>query len=81
RQVLREMYRVLRPGGRVVFLELPPSKAPGWLSRWVGGHRHGGGMAFLEADELKALVDSAGFQRAAWESGVRCYLTTATKPG
>ena len=80
RRVLREMYRVLRPGGRVAFLELPPSKAPGWLGRWIGGHRHGAAMTFLRADELKENLESAGFQQATWESGVRCYLMTATKP-
>jgi len=80
RRVLREMYRVLRPGGRVAFLELSPSKAPGWFGRWIGGRLHGAEMTFLGADELKALLESAGFQQATWESGVRCYLTTATKP-
>jgi len=81
RRVLREMFRVLRPGGRVAFLELPPSKAPGWFGRWIGGLRHGAEMTFLGADELSKHIESAGFQQATWEAGVRCYLTTATKPG
>lgn len=80
RRVLREMYRVLRPGGRVAFLELPPSEGPGGFRRWIGSHRHGAQMTFLGANELKAHLESAGFQEATWESGVRCYLTTATKP-
>lgn len=81
RRVLQEMYRVLRPGGRVALLELPPSEAPGWFGRWIGGHRHAHDMTFLGADELKAHLESAGFQQASWELGIRGYLTTATRPG
>ena len=39
-QALDEMRRVLRPSGRIVLLELPPSRAPGRIMRWLAGFGH-----------------------------------------
>jgi len=78
-QVLREMRRVLRASGRIVLAELPPSRAPGLLARWIGGHRHGFSLSFHEPPDLKAKVEAAGFVEVALHQGPTCYFVTATK--
>ena len=51
---MRELARVLRPGGRLVLLFEPPEE----LRKWPG-HRHG--FRLFEAAEVKALMGGAGF--------------------
>jgi SAM-dependent methyltransferase len=73
---LREIRRVVRPGGRVAFLE-PRAGAPQLRAAWSGGPRFGASMVlwrFMSSlhrrwDERSAvaLLESAGFARArAW---------------
>ena len=78
-QVLREMRRVLRRSGRLVLGELPHSRVPGLFGRWIGGHMHGSSLSFLEAPELKAKVEAAGFVDVAIHPGAMCYFVTASK--
>jgi ubiquinone/menaquinone biosynthesis C-methylase UbiE len=77
-KVLEEMHRVLRPDGRLAILELPSGNAPGRIGRWIGGFRHGSPMAFWEPGELQAKLEATGFGQIKLESGVRCYLISAT---
>src|SRR3989442_12361328 len=60
-RALEEMRRVLRDSGRIVLFELPPSRAPGPLFRWIAGYRHAGHMAFDGPDELTAKLQAGGF--------------------
>ncbi|TLZ88872.1 MAG: methyltransferase domain-containing protein [Methanobacteriota archaeon] len=78
-QVLREMRRVLGRSGRLVLAELPHSRVPGLFGRWIGGHMHGSSLSFLEAPELKAKVEAAGFVDVAIHPGAMCYFVTASK--
>ena len=78
-QVLREMRRVLGRSGRLVLTELPHSRVPGLFGRWIGGHMHGSSLSFLEAPELKAKVEAAGFVDVAIHPGAMCYFVTASK--
>jgi ubiquinone/menaquinone biosynthesis C-methylase UbiE len=78
-QVLREMRRVLRPSGRIVLAELPHTRAPGLLARWIGHHMHRPALSFFEPRELKARVEAEGFVDVAIQPGATCYFVTATK--
>lgn len=51
---MRELARVLRPGGRLVLLFEPPEE----LRKWPG-HRHG--FRLFEVAEVRALMEEAGF--------------------
>ena len=79
RKALEEIHRVLRPGGRVALLELPPSKKPGRVFRWLAGLHHGDPVEFLEPDELRRRLEAAGFHDVSAESATRSYIVTATK--
>lgn len=74
-----EMRRVLRDSGRIVLFELPPSRAPGPLYRWIAGYRHAGHMAFHDPEELMGRMRAAGFTAVSSRAGVTGYFVTATK--
>ncbi len=76
---LGEMRRVLKESGRIVLFELPPSRAPGPLYRWIAGYRHAGHMAFQGPDELMAKVGTGGFTAVSSRAGVTGYFVTGTK--
>src|SRR5438445_6955605 len=57
---LGEMRRVLKGSGRLVLFELPPSRAPGPIYRWIAGYRHAGHMAFHGPEELREKLRAAG---------------------
>ncbi len=78
-RALEEMRRVLRDSGRIVLFELPPSRAPGPLYRWIAGYRHAGHMAFHGPDELTAKLRSAGFTDVSTRPGDTGYFVIATK--
>ncbi|MEV5878285.1 methyltransferase domain-containing protein [Streptomyces sp. NPDC052101] len=69
---LREMRRVLRPGGRLLVVEFRPSK--GWIGRRLvhGGLAHA--MAHNRVDLLETLVGDAGFELSG-RGDVRPWLT------
>jgi len=76
---LAEMRRVLRDSGRLVLFELPPSRAPGPIYRWIAGYRHAGHMAFHGPDELVERVRAAGFAEVSDRPGVTGYFVVGTK--
>lgn len=76
---LAEMRRVLRDSGRLVLFELPPSRAPGPIYRWIAGYRHAGHMAFHGPEELKEKLLSAGFKEVSDRQGVTGYFVLGTK--
>lgn len=57
-----ELARVTRPGGTLVIVFEPADE----LRKW-SGHRHG--FRLFERDEVEALVEAAGFQVRAVETG------------
>lgn len=78
-KALQELRRVLRPSGRIVFFELPRSRAPGRFMSWVAGFRHSGHMSFVDPLDLKADLEAHGFRDVAVRSGVRGYFVFASK--
>ena len=76
---LAEMRRVLRDSGRLVLFELPPSRAPGPIYRWIAGYRHAGHMAFHGPDELTEKLRAAGFKEVSDRPGVTGYFVWGTK--
>jgi len=76
---LEEMRRVLRDSGRIVLFELPPSRAPGPLYRWIAGYRHAGQMTFHGPDELAAKQRSGGFTAVSNRAGITGYFVMGTK--
>lgn len=79
KRALEEMLRVLRSSGRIVFLELPPARAPGRLTAWITVLHRSGPMSFLEPGELKARLEDQGFREVAARPGVRGYFVSASK--
>jgi len=78
-RALEEMRRVLRGSGRVVLFELPPSRAPGPLYRWIAGYRHAGHMAFHGPDELTENLRAIGFTAVSNRAGITGYFVIGTK--
>lgn len=70
-RALRDMHRVLKPGGRLLFVE--HGRAPDPNVRWWQDHltpawkRLGGGCHLNRA--IKALIEDAGFQFERFETG------------
>ncbi len=78
-RALEEMRRVLSDSGRIVLFELPPSRAPGPLFRWIAGYRHAGHMAFHGPDELTAKLRACGFTNVSSLAGDTGYFVVATR--
>ena len=78
-KVLKEMRRVLTPSGRIAFLELPPTRAPGPLARRLACGPHADRMKFLAPEELKARLEAAGFRDVVTSAAVGSYLVTGAK--
>jgi ArsR family transcriptional regulator len=79
--VVREAHRILRPGGKLVLLELMPHQEV-WVRERLG-HRHLG----FEPDALERMLGEAGFTRLNREthardgaSTFRVFLLTGTRP-
>lgn len=66
KQVLRECYRVLRPGGRLVLGIIPASSPWGKLlaDKGAQGHPYYRHARFLELDEVDTLLRNTGFTPA-----------------
>jgi ubiquinone/menaquinone biosynthesis C-methylase UbiE len=79
REALEEMRRVLKHSGQIVLFELPPSRAPGPLYRWIAGYRHAGHMTFHGPDELMEKLQTGGFTAVSNRAGITGYFVMATK--
>jgi len=76
-RALSEMRRVLRDGGRLVFMDFYPDSGTGRLLRFVGGslHRHG----LRPPEQVTETVRSAGFREVGLRRGRRGFYVSAMK--
>lgn len=75
---LREMRRVLVPGGRLVMHEFSPTVAPGRWVGWVERRLLRQEVAFHEPAALTAMLQDAGFAPPVVRPASRGYLLAAT---
>jgi ubiquinone/menaquinone biosynthesis C-methylase UbiE len=78
-KALAEIWRVLRPGGRLVIVELAKARAPGPVARWLAGMRHAEHLSFLDPAELAAKLETHGFRGVTTREGARCYFVAASR--
>ncbi len=78
-EALRQMFRVLRPGGRLLIAEFRPPVNP--LARRVIGLLSGPAMRHDPRDLLGTMIPDAGFQvEAEGELPHLLYYVRATRP-
>jgi len=77
-QVLTEVHRVLRAGGRFVLMELPPSRAPSTLFHWFAARR-GEHLSFSNPDELAQTLEVHGFRDVSIRQGSRGFFAAGTR--
>lgn len=66
KQLMEEAYRVLRPDGRLALYEI--CAGPGGETLFPVPWAKHAGLSFLVApDELQEIIESSGFERAAWQ--------------
>jgi SAM-dependent methyltransferase len=69
RRLVQEIFRVMRPGGRFVLLNIDPWAMPGWaIYRYFAGTRALDERDFLPPASLTSLLEEAGFTRVAADS-------------
>jgi len=78
-RALAEMCRVLRPGGRLVIVELAKARAPGPVTRWLAGVRHAEHLSFFDPAELAAKLEMHGFHSVTMREGAACYFVAASR--
>lgn len=78
-KALKEIRRVLKASGRLVFLEFDPASRRGKLNRFFENDVMGHECAFLRPSELKEKVERHGFQDVSVKPVMAGYVLTATK--
>jgi len=78
-RALREIRRVLSPGGRLVLHELYPEAHAGWFARVLGKRLHGSPPSFYEPDALRQILDAHGFRDLSVTDGERGYFVTGSR--
>lgn len=79
-QALREMRRVLVPGGRLVMQELSPAEGPGKWIELVERKVLGQQVTFHEPGALAAMLEDEGFAEPLVRPASRGYLVAASAP-
>lgn len=78
-RALGEMHRVLKPSGRVLFLEFDPGSPRTKLARFWENDVMGRGCTFLRPEELRERAERHGFRDVKVEPAFAGYVLTAAK--
>lgn len=76
-RALRELRRVLRPGGRVVLQEADPARGLGKRLAWFEQRVLRNGARFVRPSQLVAMLREAGFADVHTQAASRGYLALA----